>query len=189
MRYPIQLIPALPVAPDFAVGIALTPIAPPAPAAAPVAVSAGEAAPKVVWANVTTATPSNTDPLVLDAPYGPPWDSVPTNQLFYGFGSGGEAQAIAIAQNVPAGAVITWTLDNFTFSGVNHSDLGTAPSISLYLNPPGITILTSAPEGSFYVLRFGNHDSFVGVVISDLTISAYADAVLIGSLSLSLTNS
>lgn len=53
MRYPVNLIPGLPVTPDVGIGITLTPVAPPAPSPAPAAASE-PAAVTVGWWNFTT---------------------------------------------------------------------------------------------------------------------------------------
>jgi len=185
MRYPVNFIPGLPVVPDVGIGITLTPVAPSAPAAAPASAGA-VASPSLVWANVATATPANTDPLALQAPYGAGWETILSNQLFYGFGlADGEALALAIVENVPGGSLVTWSVDSVAVTGV--TDIGVSPSVALYQAMPGITILYGDPSGSCYVFRFGDHDSFVGVAVSDITITAYVDGSPVGSLSLSVT--
>ena len=190
MRYPVNLIPGLPVTPDVGIGITLTPVAPPAPAVAATAGDTGAVAPPaLVWVNVVTADPSNTAPLALQAPYADGWGSVAGNQLYlppaFGMGSG-EAIAMALVQSVPAGAVITWTLDSLSQTGGVQS--GTAPSFDLYDGSSTFPIAEGYDAGNIYVVHFYECNYFTdfGVAIDDLTITAYADGSPIGSLSLSV---
>ena len=127
MRYPVQLIPGLPVVPDVGIGVQLTPVVPVAAAGAAAGGSGGSGDTNAYWAFSPTdsaeltivrgddaggnATATTTPPdAYVDIP-----DDYNRQTLF---------MVVAVVRNVPDGAAVTWDIPTPTF---NYGD---SPSVS-----------------------------------------------------------
>jgi hypothetical protein len=130
MRYPITLIPGLPVTPNLNVGIHLTPVVPVAPTVATVAagppVVAGE--PNSFWAfNPDTAAGDDTLVMVRDGNNTDVDRSVPPGAFVsnFDFTDNVFILAVAIVRDAPSGALIAWDIPLPTVaSGVSPSITG-----------------------------------------------------------------
>ena len=116
MRYPVNLIPGLPVTPDVGIGITLTPVAPPAPASSPAAAGAAGSA-GVFWA-FHPFTGAGDDVLAIErGGVGGEVDngsavSVPAAAFVneFGYADGVMAMVVAVVRDVADGAVIAWDI-------------------------------------------------------------------------------